>query len=175
MFAYAGTALLLLLVVSLYDRSLVDLLGTDEIATEVVRSLMLLRLATLATGHTGVRVETVEAYVAWCNSEYLPVVHEFGSLGCSGDLAPLSHVALAVMGEGPVAAADGTVHPASVAGIPPVTLAEKEGLALINGTDGMLGQLLLAMPAQHRNGALIQGDGTPAACSRSISASSKPC
>ena len=111
---------------------------------EVVKSLMLLRLATLASGHTGVRPETAEAYVAWCNSGFVPVVHEYGSLGCSGDLAPLSHVALAVMGEGTVLAADGSVHPATAAGISPVTLAEKEGLALINGTDGMLGQLLLA-------------------------------
>ena len=77
-----------------------------------------------------------------------PVVHEYGSLGCSGDLAPLAHVALALMGEGPVRDPSGELVPAAdalhAAGITPVALAEKEGLALINGTDGMLGQLLLA-------------------------------
>jgi histidine ammonia-lyase len=76
-------------------------------------------------------------------------VHEFGSLGCSGDLAPLAHCALAAMGEGPVRLADGTPSDAASAlqdnGIEPVVLAEKEGLALINGTDGMLGMLVLAI------------------------------
>ncbi|HEY8827303.1 MAG TPA: aromatic amino acid lyase, partial [Jatrophihabitantaceae bacterium] len=72
----------------------------------------------------------------------------FGSLGCSGDLAPLAHVALALIGEGTVRAADGAQGSAAdvlrAHGLEPVALAEKEGLALINGTDGMLGQLLLA-------------------------------
>jgi histidine ammonia-lyase len=78
-----------------------------------------------------------------------PVVHEYGSLGCSGDLAPLAHCALAVMGEGPVRLRDGSLVEAREAlcdnGIAPVELAEKEGLALINGTDGMLGMLVLAI------------------------------
>jgi histidine ammonia-lyase len=77
-----------------------------------------------------------------------PQVFEFGSLGCSGDLAPLAHVALALLGEGCVRTRDGRLLPATdalaAAGIEPVVLAEKEGLALINGTDGMLGQLVLA-------------------------------
>jgi histidine ammonia-lyase len=77
-----------------------------------------------------------------------PVVHEFGSLGCSGDLAPLAACALALTGEGQVRDADGTLMPAAQAldgaGLAPVRLAAKEGLALINGTDGMLGMLLLA-------------------------------
>jgi histidine ammonia-lyase len=77
-----------------------------------------------------------------------PVVREYGSLGCSGDLAPLAHVALALLGEGEVRDAAGELMPAAdalkAAGLEPITLAEKEGLALINGTDGMLGQLLLA-------------------------------
>jgi histidine ammonia-lyase len=77
-----------------------------------------------------------------------PVVREHGSLGCSGDLAPLAHCALAAMGEGEVRDVSGTLRPAAAAlaeaGIEPVVLAEKEGLALINGTDGMLGQLVLA-------------------------------
>jgi len=119
-----------------------------EIETEVIRALMLLRLSTLATGRTGIRVETAQTLAALLNARVTPVVREFGSLGCSGDLAPLAHVALALMGEGEVRDADGRLQSAAdaldQAGIKPVTLAEKEGLALINGTDGMLGQLLLA-------------------------------
>ena len=120
-----------------------------EVEREVVRALMLLRLSTLATGRTGVRLETARVYAALLSAGITPVVHEYGSLGCSGDLAPLSHCALAVMGEGPVRLADGTITDAATAmrdkGIEPVQLAEKEGLALINGTDGMLGMLVLAI------------------------------
>ena len=119
-----------------------------EVETEVVRAMMLLRLSTLATGRTGIRVETARTLCALLNAGLTPVVREFGSLGCSGDLAPLAHVALVLMGEGEVRDASGQRYPAAealaAAGIEPVTLAEKEGLALINGTDGMLGQLVLA-------------------------------
>ncbi|MFV0460663.1 MAG: histidine ammonia-lyase [Actinomycetales bacterium] len=120
-----------------------------EVEREVVRALMLLRLSTLATGRTGVRVGTATAYAAMLDAGITPIVHEYGSLGCSGDLAPLSHVALALMGEGRVRDASGEQVPAReallAAGIEPVTLAEKEGLALVNGTDGMLGMLVLAI------------------------------
>jgi histidine ammonia-lyase len=71
-----------------------------EVEREVVRAMMLLRLSTLATGRTGVRPVLAEAYAALLNAGVTPVVHEFGSLGCSGDLAPLAHCALVVMGEG---------------------------------------------------------------------------
>jgi histidine ammonia-lyase len=116
---------------------------------EVVRAMMLLRLSTLATGHTGVRPETANAYAALLATGLTPVVHEYGSLGCSGDLAPLAHCALALIGEGRVHDAEGAERDASEAlrerGIDPVDLREKEGLALINGTDGMLGMLVLAV------------------------------
>ena len=119
-----------------------------EVELEVVRALMALRLATLMTGRTGVRRETAETYAAMLNAGITPVVREYGSLGCSGDLAPLAHCALAAMGEGEVRDADGDLVSAAralaAAGIEPVRLAEKEGLALINGTDGMLGMLVLA-------------------------------
>ncbi|MDT4939939.1 MAG: histidine ammonia-lyase [Pseudonocardiales bacterium] len=119
-----------------------------EVEREVVRAMMLLRLATLATGRTGVRVETASVLAALLEHGLTPVVHEFGSLGCSGDLAPLAHVALAIIGEGPVRTPGGELVAAAEAlrraGVEPVALREKEGLALINGTDGMLGQLLLA-------------------------------
>ena len=120
-----------------------------EVEREVVRALMLLRLSTLATGRTGVRPATAQAYAAMLDAGLTPVVHEYGSLGCSGDLAPLSHCALALMGEGEVRDASGALLDARVAlrehGIEPVVLAEKEGLALVNGTDGMLGMLVLAL------------------------------
>jgi len=120
-----------------------------EVEREVVRGLMVLRLATLTTGRTGVRPVIAQTYAAMLNAGITPVVHEFGSLGCSGDLAPLAHCALAAMGEGPVRLADGTLTDAATAlrdnTIEPVVLREKEGLALINGTDGMLGMLCLAI------------------------------
>ncbi|GIH70985.1 histidine ammonia-lyase [Sphaerimonospora thailandensis] len=120
-----------------------------EVEVEVTRALMLLRLHTLATGHTGVRPETARVLEALLNARVTPVVHEYGSLGCSGDLAPLAHVALTIMGEGVVRDAGGQVRPAAdvlkECRIEPVELAAKEGLALINGTDGMLGMLVLAI------------------------------
>ena len=120
-----------------------------EVEREVVRALMLLRLSTLATGHTGIRLETARLLAGLLSAGITPVVREYGSLGCSGDLAPLAHCALALMGEGDVRDAEGTLLPAAdalaAAGLAPVELAAKEGLALINGTDGMLGMLVLAI------------------------------
>jgi histidine ammonia-lyase len=120
-----------------------------EVETEVVRAMMVSRLTNLCSGVSGVRASTALAYAALLNAGITPVVHEYGSLGCSGDLAPLAHVALALMGEGDVRDAGGVRRVAANAladaGIAPVELAEKEGLALINGTDGMLGQLILAL------------------------------
>ena len=119
-----------------------------EVEREVVRAQMLLRLSTLATGRTGVRPETAAALAGLIDRGITPMVPEFGSLGCSGDLAPLAAVALALIGEGTVRDPDGRARPAAEVlaehGLAPLRLAEKEGLALINGTDGMLGQLLLA-------------------------------
>lgn len=124
-----------------------------EVPREVVRALMLNRLSTLATGRTGVRPIVAQTYAAVLNAGITPIIGEYGSLGCSGDLAPLSHAALALMGEGPVRDASGTSMDAAqalaAAGIEPVVLAEKEGLALVNGTDGMLGMLLLAAADLH--------------------------
>jgi histidine ammonia-lyase len=120
-----------------------------EVEREVTRALMLLRLSTLATGHTGIRLETASLLASLLTHGITPVVREYGSLGCSGDLAPLAHCALALMGEGTVRDASGTLLPAAealaAAGLVPVELAAKEGLALINGTDGMLGMLVLAI------------------------------
>ncbi|KJY43237.1 histidine ammonia-lyase [Streptomyces sp. NRRL B-1568] len=119
-----------------------------RVEREVVRALMFLRLKTLASGHTGVRPVVVETMAAILNAGITPVVHEYGSLGCSGDLAPLSHCALTLMGEGDAEGPDGEVRPAAqllaAHRIEPVELREKEGLALLNGTDGMLGMLVMA-------------------------------
>ena len=121
----------------------------DEVEREVIRSLMLLRLSTLMTARTGIRPVVCETYAAVLNAGITPIVRNFGSLGCSGDLAPLSHCALALIGEGDVRDSHGVEMPAAraleAAGITAVALEEKEGLALINGTDGMLGQLCLAI------------------------------
>ena len=119
-----------------------------RVEREVVRALMFLRLKTLASGRTGVRPVVAETMAAILNAGITPVVHEYGSLGCSGDLAPLAHCAQVLMGEGQAEGPDGRVRPAAELleehRIEPVELREKEGLALINGTDGMLGMLVMA-------------------------------
>jgi histidine ammonia-lyase len=121
----------------------------EPVEREVVRALILLRLKTLASGRTGVRPIVAETMAALLNAGITPIVREFGSLGCSGDLAPLSHCALVLMGEGEAVGPGGVEHPVpellASAGIEPIELHEKEGLALINGTDGMLGMLILAI------------------------------
>ncbi|MET9428804.1 histidine ammonia-lyase [Streptomyces sp. NPDC003036] len=120
-----------------------------RVEREVVRALMFLRLKTVASGHTGVRPQVAQTMADVLNAGITPVVHEYGSLGCSGDLAPLSHCALTLMGEGDAEGPDGVVRPAgellAAHGIAPVELREKEGLALLNGTDGMLGMLIMAL------------------------------
>lgn len=121
----------------------------EPVEREVVRALMALRLKTLASGRTGVRPVVAETMAALLNAGITPLVREFGSLGCSGDLAPLAHCALVLMGEGEALDRDGVSRPViqllQEARIPAIELAEKEGLALINGTDGMLGMLILAL------------------------------
>ncbi|QSB13784.1 histidine ammonia-lyase [Natronosporangium hydrolyticum] len=116
--------------------------------TEVVRAMLLLRVRSLAKGLSGVRPVVAERLIDLLNHGITPWVPEHGSLGASGDLAPLAHCGLVLTGEGWVVGKDGARLPAGQvlgeAGLAPVELAAKEGLALINGTDGMLGMLLLA-------------------------------
>jgi histidine ammonia-lyase len=118
------------------------------IESEVVRATMLLRARTLSMGLSGVRPILAEALVALLNAQITPVVPRYGSVGCSGDLAPLAHIALTLVGEGYIANAEGVTQPAAqalrAAKLKPLKLETKEGLALINGTDGMLGMLALA-------------------------------
>lgn len=121
----------------------------DAVEREVVRALMLLRLKTLCSGRTGARPIVAQTMAAILNAGITPLVHEFGSLGCSGDLAPLAHCAMVLMGEGRAFDAQGIEKSVPEllrdAKIEPVELREKEGLALINGTDGMLGMAILAI------------------------------
>ncbi|HEY0001973.1 MAG TPA: histidine ammonia-lyase [Actinoplanes sp.] len=116
---------------------------------EVVRAMILLRLRSLALGHSGVRPVLAFGLADLLNHDITPWVPEHGSLGASGDLAPLAHCALVLLGEGWVLGKDGARLAAAealhAAGLAPLDLAAKEGLALINGTDGMLGMLLLAL------------------------------
>ena len=115
---------------------------------EVVRATMLLRARTLAMGMSGVRPLLAEALIGMLNAGVTPVVPRYGSVGCSGDLAPLAHIGLALVGEGDVFDERGAKRPAAQAlksaKLKAVRLETKEGLALINGTDGMLGMLCLA-------------------------------
>ena len=121
----------------------------DEVEREVVRAMVLLRARSLAMARSGARPELVELQLAMLNAGITPVVREHGSLGASGDLAPLSHCALALIGEGTVRDGGGSRRPTAEAftdaGLQPVALRAKEGLALINGTDGILGMLVLAI------------------------------
>jgi histidine ammonia-lyase len=121
----------------------------DPMPREVVRAMMLLRLRSLALGRSGVRPALAQGLADLLNHDITPWVPEHGSLGASGDLAPLAHCALVLLGEGWVVAKDGARQAAAealrTAGLQPLELAAKEGLALINGTDGMLGMLLLAI------------------------------
>ena len=118
------------------------------VETEVVRATMLLRARTLSVGLSGVRPVLAEGLVGLLNAQITPVVPRYGSVGCSGDLAPLAHIALALVGEGEVTDAEGVTKPAvqalRAAKLKPLRLETKEGLSLINGTDGMLGMLVLA-------------------------------
>jgi histidine ammonia-lyase len=119
------------------------------VEAEAVRAMMLLRARTLAMGYSGARPEVAETILSLLNAGLTPVVPEHGSLGASGDLAPLAHCGLALIGEGEVLDRDGSRTRAdealAAAGIEPLTLIAKEGLALINGTDGILGMLVLAI------------------------------
>ena len=107
----------------------------------IVRGMMILRINALAKGCSGIRISTVETLIAMLKHDLIPAVPSQGSVGSSGDLAPLSHIALALIGKGEILNPDGTLSPSGEAmkscGIEPVTLQAKEGLALINGTQMM--------------------------------------
>jgi len=120
----------------------------DPVEAEVVRAMMFLRARTLSLGFSGARPLVARAMIDAVNADVVPVVPEHGSLGASGDLAPLAHAALVLLGEGE-AFLGGVRLPAAEAldgaGLEPIALREKEGLAVTNGTDGILGMLCMAI------------------------------
>lgn len=120
----------------------------SPVADEVVRAMMLLRARTLAAGHAGARPVLVEAIAEFLNQGIHPIVPEHGSVGASGDLQPLAHCALALIGEGDVTLNGRRMsasHALAEASLEPLRLSAKEGLALVNGTEGMLALLALAL------------------------------
>ena len=141
----------------------------DPLPRPVVRAMLLLRARTFAFGVSGVRYELVEQIVAFLNAGVTPVVPSQGSLGASGDLAPLAHLALPLMGEGH-AEVDGRVvtgaEASAAVGIEPLTLSFKEGLALVNGTEMMLALGILVYDGARRVAAAadLAGAMTVEAC-----------
>jgi histidine ammonia-lyase len=120
----------------------------DPLDVEVVRAMQLLRARTLTQGFSGVRPLVVEALVALLGAGVTPVIPEHGSVGASGDLAQLAHLALPLLGEGEVLAGGRRLPAAEglrLAGLEPLTLSYKEGLSLVNGTEGMLALACLAV------------------------------
>jgi histidine ammonia-lyase len=135
---------------------------------DVVRAMLLCRARTLAQGYSGVRPIVVRTLLALLEHDILPAVPNQGSVGASGDLAPFAHLALPLIGEGFVLSDDGPVPSGPVldaAGIQPLALQPKEGLSLLNGTEGMLAQGCLAVARARR---LVDADDT--ACALSIEA-----
>jgi histidine ammonia-lyase len=120
----------------------------EPFAPEIVRAMMVIRINTLMRGHSGIRVQTLQAQVALLNAGVVPILPQLGSVGASGDLAPLSHLAIVLLGGGE-AWYHGERLPGAEAlrraGIAPVALSHKEGLALNNGTAQMLATGVLAI------------------------------
>lgn len=139
---------------SLHDELQRNLIVTHAVcvgepfAPEVVRAMLGIRINTLMRGHSGIRVGTLQALVAMLNAGIVPVVPQLGSVGASGDLAPLSHLAIVLLGGGEAFYQGERLSGADAlqrAGLEPVTLSYKEGLALNNGTAQMLACGVLAL------------------------------
>ncbi|MFD1779429.1 histidine ammonia-lyase [Fredinandcohnia salidurans] len=133
-----------------------DAVGVGEpLPTEVVRAIMTLRSNALIKGFSGIRVETLNLLINMINKGVHPVIPCKGSVGASGDLAPLAHMAIVLIGEGK-AEYEGKVYPGAealkMAGLEPVSLQAKEGLALINGTQVMTGVGAIALNEAERLG-----------------------
>ena len=113
----------------------------EEVPEEIVRIMIMLKVQSLSYGHSGVQLATVERLIDMFNHHYTPVVYQQGSLGASGDLAPLAHLSLPLLGLGEVRTAEGErisgEEMNSREGWAPLTLQSKEGLALLNGTQFM--------------------------------------
>ena len=109
----------------------------DEVPQEIVKIMLLFKIQSLSYGHSGVRVETIERLIQLYNDDALPIIYQLGSLGASGDLAPLAHLSLPLLGEGHVFYKNEKIEtPQYLAekNLKPLVLQAKEGLALLNGT-----------------------------------------
>lgn len=147
----------------------------DPVEDEVVRAMVFLRARTLALGFSGARPLVAQAMVDVLNAGISAIVPEYGSLGASGDLAPLAHGALALLGEGEVmyrGERQQAIDALRDAGLEPITLAEKEGLAVTNGTDAILGMLCLAIADAQR--LLTQADMVTAMTVEGLLATDSP-
>lgn len=112
----------------------------DEVPSGIVKIMLLLKIQSLSYGHSGVQLQTVERLVDFYNKDILPIIYTQGSLGASGDLAPLAHLSLPLLGEGEVNFEGKKVHSSEVLkqyNWQPIVLQSKEGLALLNGTQFM--------------------------------------
>lgn len=116
----------------------------DPMSDEIVRAMLLLRARTLSQGHSGVRVEVVEKLLEMLNRGLLPLIPGQGSVGASGDLAPFAHMALPIIGEGFIRI-EGEAKPTADVDLEPLELKTKEGLSLLNGTEGMTAMGVLAL------------------------------
>jgi len=147
----------------------------DEVPREIVKLMLLLKIHGLSQGYSGVRPEIVQRLMDFYNLDILPVVYELGSLGASGDLAPLAHLSLPLFGKGEVWY-EGVKMPAvqalQQAGLQPLTLAAKEGLALLNGTQFMSAYMTWAIQTTKR--LLIWADVAGALSADAFMAKSEP-
>ena len=112
----------------------------DEVPNEIVKLMLLLKIQSLSYGHSGVQLQTVERLIGFYNNDVLPIIYTQGSLGASGDLAPLAHLSLPLLGVGEVNFEGKKVHASEVLkkfNWQPIVLQSKEGLALLNGTQFM--------------------------------------
>jgi histidine ammonia-lyase len=143
----------------------------EPLSDEMVRAILLLRARTLAQGHSGVRHLIVERLLEMLDRDVLPVIPSQGSVGASGDLAPFAHLALSLIGEGSVKV-DGRVVATADTGLPPIDLQAKEGLSLLNGTEGMAAMGALQLDAARH--ILIAADVACAVTVEAMMGSARP-
>lgn len=143
----------------------------EPLPDELVRAMLLLRARTLAQGHSGVRPVIVEKLLEMLARGILPAVPSQGSVGASGDLAPFAHLALPVVGEGMVRV-EGEVMTPAEAGLEPIELVTKEGLSLLNGTEGMAAMGALSL--HHGRNVAAAADAAAALSVEALLASARP-
>lgn len=143
----------------------------DPMPDEVVRAMLLLRARTLSQGHSGVRPVIVRKLLELLDRDLLPVVPSQGSVGASGDLAPFAHLSLPLIGRGSVRQ-NGAVVPTSQTDFEPVRLLTKEGLSLLNGTEGMAAMGAIAL--HHARNLVLAADAAIALTVEALLGSARP-